>query len=94
MKKIIFFFKKLFGVEKEKVKHLADSNPKSKSKRKPKTKKKVSKLNHSVKYDFSDTLIFYKLANEKFPNHPILIKSKQSFFKIFNNNDINKLKKI
>lgn len=58
-----------------------------------KTKKKVSEFNHSVNYDFLDTLIFYKLADEKFPNHPILIKSNQSFFKIFDNNDTTKLKK-
>lgn len=59
-----------------------------------KTKKKVSENIDSVNYDFSDTFIFYELANKKFPNHPILLKSKESFNKIFDNNDLTKLKKI
>jgi hypothetical protein len=50
--------------------------------------KKVSEFNNSVNYEFTDTLLFFNFADEKFPNHPILSKSKQSFFKIFVNNDI------
>ena len=61
-------------------------------KNKNKSQKKVSESFTSVNYDFSDTLIFHKIADEKFYNHPILFKSKHSFFKIFNDNDINKLK--
>ena len=55
--------------------------------------KKVSEFNNSVNYEFTDTLLFFNFADEKFPNHPILSKSKQSFFKIFVNNDISNLKK-
>ena len=47
----------------------------------------------SVNYDFSDTLIFFNLAEEHFPNNQVLSKSKRNFSKIYINSDFKNLKK-
>ena len=47
----------------------------------------------SVNYDFSDTLIFFNLAEEHFPNNKILLKSKRNFSKIYKKSDFKNLKK-
>ena len=55
------------------------------------SKKKETKK--SIQYDFSDTLIFFNLAEEHFPNNKILLKSKRNFSKIYIKSDFKNLKK-